>query len=431
MQAQRPTLIRTVSTLRNAVLSTLATVAMLSAVGTAQAGTLTIESWRVDDKALWETVLIPAFEKKNPGIQIKFSPTAPTEYDSTLTARLAGGTAGDILACRPFDVSLSLYNKGNLEKLDGKAGMENFPASAKIAWQTDNGKDTFCMPVASVMHGFLYNQKIFKELNIQPPKTEAEFFKILDVIKANGKYTPLALGTADQWESSQVMFTGIGPNYWKGEEGRKALISGKAKFTDPQFVSAFEYEAKLGKYLGKGASAQTYGDSQNQFALGKGAIYPTGSWDIAYFNANAKFEMGAFPPPVPKAGDKCYISDHNDIGMGINKKSKNKDDAYKFLAWIGSQEFADIYTNKVTGFFSLSNHLISVKDPVAKQMIDWRKTCSSTIRLNSQILNRGTPSMENELWNVNAQVLNGKLAPKDAAAQIQTGFAKWYKPQQK
>lgn len=404
---------------------------VVAAAGTAQAGTLTIESWRVDDKALWENILIPAFQKKNPGIQVKFAPTAPTEYDSSLTARMAGGTAGDLVACRPFDVSLSLYNKGNLEKLDGKAGMENFPASAKVAWQTDDGKDTFCMPVASVMHGFLYNQKIFKELNIQAPKTEAEFFKILDTIKGNGKYTPLALGTADQWESNQIVFTGIGPNYWKGEEGRKALISGKAKFTDPQFVTAFEYEARLGKYLSKGASSQTYGDSQNQFALGKAAIYPTGSWDIAYFDTNAKFEMGAFPPPVPKAGDKCYISDHNDIGMGISKKSRNKEDAYKFLAWLGSQEFADIYTNKVTGFFSLSNHLISVKDPVAKQMIDWRKTCSSTIRLNAQILNRGTPSMENELWNVNAQVLNGKLAPKDAAAQIQAGFAKWYKPQQK
>ena len=417
--------------LRNAVLAVLATFAAFAAVTTAQAGTLTIESWRVDDKALWESVLIPAFEKKNPGIQVKFSPTAPTEYDSTVTARLAGGTAGDLIACRPFDVSLSLYKKGNLEKLDGKPGMESFPASAKVAWQTDDGKDTFCMPIASVIHGFLYNQKIFKELNIQPPKTEAEFFKILDTIKANGKYTPIALGTAEQWESSQVMFTGLGPNYWKGEEGRKALISGKAKFTDPQFVSVFEYEAKLGKYLSKGASAQSYGDSQNLFGLGKAAIYPAGSWDIAYFNANAKLEMGAFPPPVPKAGDKCYISDHNDIGMGINKKSKNKEDAYKFLAWLGSQEFADIYTNKVTGFFSLSNHLITVKDPVAKQMVDWRKTCSSTIRLNSQILNRGTPSMENELWNVNAQVINGTLAPKDAAAKIQTGFAKWYKPQQK
>ncbi|HWZ49785.1 MAG TPA: ABC transporter substrate-binding protein [Herbaspirillum sp.] len=416
--------------LRGIALAASAAILALAFGSTAQAGALTIESWRVDDLALWEQVLIPAFQAKNPGITVKFSPTAPTEYDSSLAARMAGGTAGDIVACRPFDVSLSLYNKGNLEKLDGKPGMENFPPEAKTAWQTDDGKDTFCMPVASVMHGFIYNKAIFKELNLQPPQTEAEFFKLLDTVKRNGKYTPLDLGTAEQWEAHQVVFTGIGPNDWKGEEGRHALISGKAKFTDPPFVKAWEYEAKLGKYMAPGASSQSYGDSQNLFALGKAAVYPAGSWDIAYFNANAKFEMGAFPPPVPKQGDTCYISDHNDIGLGINKKSKNKEDAYKFLAWIGSQEFADIYTNKVTGFFSLSNHLISVKDPLAKQMIDWRKTCKSTIRVNSQVLNRGTPSMENEMWNVNAQVLNQKMTPKDAAAKIQAGLAKWYKPQQ-
>ncbi|MES2162642.1 MAG: ABC transporter substrate-binding protein [Pseudomonadota bacterium] len=395
-----------------------------------QAGTLVIESWRVDDKTLWEKVLLPAFEKSNPGIEVKFAPTAPTEYDSSLAARLAGGTAGDLIACRPFDVSLSLYKKGHLEKLDGKPGMQNFAPTSTVAWQTDDGKDTFCMPVASVIHGFLYNKKIFKKLNLQPPKTVDEFFAVLEALKKGG-VAPLALGTADQWESSQMVYTNIGPNFWRGEEGRKALISGKAKLTDAPFVEALQFEQRMGTYLGKGASAQTYGDSQNQFALGRAAIYPTGSWDISYFGQTPGLELGAFAPPVRKAGDPCFISDHMDIGLGVNKKSRNKEDAYKFLAWVGSQEFADIYTNRVTGFFSLSNHLIAVRDPVAKQMAEWRASCASTIRFNAQVLNRGQPSMESELWNVNAQVLNGKLAPKDAAAKLQNGFAKWYKPQQK
>jgi raffinose/stachyose/melibiose transport system substrate-binding protein len=396
----------------------------------AQAGTLVIESWRVDDKALWEKVLLPAFEKNHPGIEVKFAPTAPTEYDSSLAARLAGGTAGDLIACRPFDVALSLYKKGQLEKLDGKPGMQNFPATAMVAWQTDDGKDTFCMPVASVIHGFLYNKKIFKKLNLQTPRTVDEFFAVLEALKKGG-VVPLALGTADQWESSQMVYTNIGPNFWRGEEGRKALISGKAKLTDAPFVEALQFEQRMGSYLGKGASAQTYGDSQNQFALGRAAIYPAGSWDISYFGQIPGLELGAFPPPVRKAGDPCFISDHMDIGIGINRKSRNKEDAFKFLAWVGSQEFADLYTNRVTGFFSLSNHLIAVRDPVAKQVAEWRTTCASTIRFNAQVLNRGQPSMESELWNVNAQVLNGKLAPKDAAAKLQNGFAKWYKPQQK
>ena len=404
-------------------------IAMFSAQAS-QAGTLVIESWRVDDKTLWEKVLLPAFEKSNPGIEVKFAPTAPTEYDSSLAARLAGGTAGDLIACRPFDVSLSLYKKGHLEKLDGKPGMQNFAPTSTVAWQTDDGKDTFCMPVASVIHGFLYNKKIFKKLNLQPPKTVDEFFAVLEALKKGG-VAPLALGTADQWESSQMVYTNIGPNFWRGEEGRKALISGKARLTDAPFVEALQFEQKMGTYLSKGASAQTYGDSQNQFALGRAAIYPTGSWDISYFGQTPGLELGAFAPPVRKAGDPCFISDHMDIGLGVNKKSRNKEDAYKFLAWVGSQEFADIYTNRVTGFFSLSNHLIAVRDPVAKQMAEWRGSCASTIRFNAQVLNRGQPSMESELWNVNAQVLNGKLAPKDAAAKLQNGFAKWYKPQQK
>jgi raffinose/stachyose/melibiose transport system substrate-binding protein len=48
--------------------------------------------------------------------------------------------------------------------------------------------------------------------------------------------------------------------------------------------------------------------------------------------------------------------------------------------------------------------------------------------LNAQIMSRGEPSMENELWNVNSQVLNGKMTPQQAAERIQAGFAKWYHP---
>jgi raffinose/stachyose/melibiose transport system substrate-binding protein len=394
----------------------------------ASAGNLTIESWRVDDKGLWEDVLLPAFYKAHPGITVKFSPTSPPEYNSALNARLTAGTAGDLVTCRPFDVSLDLYKKGHLDKLNGNAALKNFPESAQVAWQTDDGKDTYCVPMASVIHGFFYNKKVFAELGLNPPVTEADFFNVLDKVKAAGKVAPIAMGTADQWETHQIVYTGIGPNYWKGEEGRKALIAGKKKFTDPEFVKTWDVMAKWANYLPKGYQAQTYGDSQNLFGSGRAAIYPAGSWDISYFEGNSKVEFGAFKPPVAKAGDPCYISDHTDIAMGVNSKSKNKADAQVFLSWLASKEFADLYTNKVTGFFSLSNHAIDVKNPVAKEMISWRNQCKSTIRLNAQIMSRGTPSMENEFWNVNSQVMNGKMAPKDAAAQIQTGFAKWYTP---
>ncbi|MGB1010751.1 MAG: extracellular solute-binding protein, partial [Thiolinea sp.] len=91
---------------------------LLAAMGVAQAGDLTIESWRVDDKDLWEKEVLPAFAKAHPGINVKFAPTAPTEYNASLNTRLAGGTAGDLITCRPFDVSLELFNKGHLADIN-------------------------------------------------------------------------------------------------------------------------------------------------------------------------------------------------------------------------------------------------------------------------------------------------------------------------
>jgi raffinose/stachyose/melibiose transport system substrate-binding protein len=407
-------------------LTTSAVVLLCSSL--AQAGSLTIESWRIDDKAAWEDVLLPAFTKAHPGINVKFSPTAPTEYDSALNARLTAGTAGDLITCRPFDVSQALFKKGQLESLNGNPGLKNFPESAQVAWQTDDAKSTYCVPMASGIHGFFYNKKVFSDLGLKVPETEADFFGVLDKIKAGGKVAPLALGTADQWETNQMVFTNIGPNHWKGEEGRKALIAGTAKFTDAPYVSTWETMAKWAPYLPKGYQAVTYGDSQNLFATGRAGIFPAGSWDIAYFEKNSKIDLGAFKPPVQKTGDPCFISNHTDIAMGVNSKSPNKADAKVFLDWLSSKEFANLYTNTVTGFFSLSNHKFDVKNPVAKEMASWATQCKSTIRLNAQIMNRGTPSMENELWNVGSQVMNLKMSPKDAATQIQNGFASWYKP---
>ncbi len=83
--------------------------------------------------------------------------------------------------------------------------------------------------MASVIHGFIYNKDIFSELKLEIPKTVDEFFAVLDKIKADGKYVPLDIGTADQWEAATMGFQNIGPNYWKGEEGRKALIAGTAE----------------------------------------------------------------------------------------------------------------------------------------------------------------------------------------------------------
>ncbi|HYH46590.1 MAG TPA: ABC transporter substrate-binding protein [Thermoanaerobaculia bacterium] len=406
---------------------------LLAGPAFAQDTTLTIESWRNDDLAIWQEKIIPAFEASHPGIKLNFIPSAPTEYNAALNSKLDAGSAGDLITCRPFDASLDLYTKGKLADLTALAAMANFSDVAKSGWSTDDGSATFCVPMASVIHGFIYNKAAFDELGLTPPATTDEFFAALDKIKADGTYIPMAMGTNDQWEAATMAYQNVGPNHWKGEEGRLALIKGEQKLTDPEWVAPFTEIARWKDYLGDGFEAQTYPDSQNLFTLGRAAIYPAGSWEIAPFRAQIAdaFEMGAFPPPVAAAGDECYISDHVDIAIGMNAATPNADAAKTFLEWVGSPEFAALYANALPGFFPLQNGAVTLEDPLAQEFVSWREKCHSTIRSTYQILSRGTPNLENELWNVSAQVLNGSMKPEDAAKKAEDGLAGWYGPHKK
>ena len=402
---------------------------LLAGAAHAEAVTLTIESWRNDDLLIWQDTIIPAFEAENPGIKVIFAPSAPAEYNAVLNSKLDAGSAGDLITCRPFDASLELYKSGKLADLTSLAAMANFTPVAKSAWQTDDAAATFCMPMASVIHGFIYNKDAFDALAIAVPTTEAEFFAALDKIKADGTYIPMAMGTNDQWEAATMGYNNIGPNYWKGEEGRLALIKGEQKLTDPAWVAPFAQLAKWKDYLGDGFEAQTYPDSQNLFTLGRAAIYPAGSWEISGFNTQATFKMGAFAPPVQAAGDTCYISDHTDIGLGMNAATAHPDETKVFLEWVGSPEFATMYANALPGFFSLNSTPVEMTDPLAQEFVSWRGKCQSSIRSTYQILSRGTPNLENETWNASANVIKGTETPEVAAARLQEGLASWYAPQ--
>ena len=237
------------------------------------------------------------------------------------------------------------------------------------------------------------------------------------------------MGTNDQWEAATMGFQNIGANYWKGEEGRKALIAGKQKFTDPQYVAVFETLAKWAPYMGSGFKAQTYPDSQNLFSLGKAAIYPAGSWDIATFRAQASFDLGVFKPPLPKGATDCYISDHTDIGIGI-KQGLQEPGGRQDLPRMDRPPRSSPTSSPTRSRASSRSpaRRCTLKDDVAQSFVSWRGECKSTIRNSYQILSRGTPNLENDLWNVSAQVINGTLTPQAAAKQAQDGLDKWYKP---
>lgn len=395
---------------------------------------LKLESWRKDDEQFWEQKILPVFHKRHPDIHVTFVAENPLEYDSRLEAklrydslldsRLTARKAGDLIFCRPFDGSARFYERQQLAPLPAET-LRAFSAQARRPWTSDDGKTTYCIPVAQVIHGIFYNKTMMRDLGEQPPATVQEFFALLERIRKQSRHVPLALGLADMWEGTQVIFTGAGPNFWAGEQGRQRLLKGQAKFTDQEFVDTWRFMAQLSPYLPPSPHQVSNSDAQILFAKSHAVFFPSGSWDLPYLrytyfsHKSTPVDFGVFPFPMKDKSQRCQVSVHPDFGIGMNAEGLNKEASLKFLLWLGSAEFAQLLTNELSGFYPLSNHPVKVDDPVGQEMLAWREECDTTIRLNAEKLNRVWPSMEDELWYVNVRVLGNSMSPDEAAKRIQ------------
>lgn len=404
---------------------------IVNAIAAGKTTTLTIESWRADDSVFWKETLIPMYQKANPDVKIVWAPTPSNEYDSALSLRIKGKTAGDVIMCRPYGLTKTLIKNKNLVPLTGLPGLTNFTTQSMQSWSNASAVP-YCVPSASVGAGFYYNKDIFKKLNLTAPKTQAEFIAVLEKIKKDGKYTPIvaAGASSDSWALDQMGLELVGPNYWKGDAGGKALDDGTRKATDPEYVAAFAALASWKPYLPKGFSTINYTDAEQLFILGRAAILVEGSWSVKEIAPPGK-NVGVFGPPVAKAGDKPYVQVLADHGFGINSASPSQAAAKKLLTWFTTKEFAQAYANGLPGFFPLSKEKISIDNPMAQAWLNLRDGANVTAPIGMDKMNTGNPNFFSVINNILNVMMTTKKTPEQAAADLQKSLETWYPPQTK
>ncbi|MCA0251237.1 MAG: extracellular solute-binding protein [Actinobacteria bacterium] len=388
--------------------------------------TITIGTWRTEDTVMWEEDIIPAFEKAHPGVNVEYAPIDTNDYNAAIQSQIEGGTGPDVIMCRPFDVNRQWIADGYFDPLADLAAIGSFDDVALTAW-TDDAGVPYCVPVASVLAGFYYNKAIFQELGLSIPKTQAEFADVLNAIKADGRYAPLALGSADGWQLAYNMLYQVGPNYWHGEEGRLGLIDGSQRLTDPNFVEGFTVFNSFREWLPDGFESISYEDMTQMFTLGKAAILPDGSWQITQVTSTG-LDVGVFGAPPANAGDQRYQQEMADMALGLNAESTNKEAATKFLEWLGTPEFQQLYVNKLPGFFSMGKQAVTYDNPLAQEFAGLKDGSELTSRLALDRLSAGQPPLDDEIWRVTQLMYNTGLSPEDATAELQAGLDSWFKP---
>ncbi|MBB6671420.1 ABC transporter substrate-binding protein [Cohnella nanjingensis] len=289
------------------------------------------------------------YTKLKPNVTVELE-KVPDNNGQYLKVRLAANDLPDLFFLKPRD--FQVY-KSALLPLDELEATKNNKYPTKIDGQV------LGLPLVSFSEFVYFHPSIFKELNLEVPKTLPEFMALLAKIKENGKYTPLSLGAKDSW--TLYPLAEFGPHMLSGDVNYLANL---AKNKEPFGAgSTFDQTAKLiqeiadKKYAGPDALSLSYDQSTQQFETGKSAMIALGQWYYASYMEKVKNDddLGAFPLPFRSTeSEKLMSMTMSDMNVGISKDSKHPDEAKAFLEWMLTGDAYQAYINKVQQFSTVN-----------------------------------------------------------------------------
>jgi multiple sugar transport system substrate-binding protein/raffinose/stachyose/melibiose transport system substrate-binding protein len=157
----------------------------------------------------------------------------------------------------------------------------------------------YLLPLGYHYAGMFFNPKTFEAAGIAVPTTWDELKASCDAFNAAG-IVPISLGSMNRWPAQfwfdYLLLRTAGPEY------RAKLMSGEAKYTDPEVVRAMELWAELAnaKCFTPDANAFDWTDAADQVANGEAAMNLMGTWITGYWNGNglvpgADYDFFEFP----------------------------------------------------------------------------------------------------------------------------------------
>lgn len=390
--------------------------------------TVSIWSWRQQDKPLWEAVE-KKLQAKGEKIKLEFRDVKSTEYDATLKTAMNGGEGPDIITSRAASGIVMYAGAKQYEPLDGKvAGLKDF-APGTLSQVSYEGK-VYAVPFAVQTAQFFYNKEIFNKHGLKEPETWADLTKLLETLKSKGE-TPLFIPGREGW-ALNLYVDQIGATYLTDEFADK-LYKGETTFKDPAFVDVLKRVNELKKYGQKDFMASNTTDERTAFAAGQAAVLLDGVWSVrAYLEINKDMKIGSFMVPPETKGGKQRIYAFLDGGYALNAGSKNKEAALKVLDFAASKEFGQLYTDT----FGEISAYPGISAPADKEQLkiamEWFKNHSVKnlfrIRSTFDIIPPGVngANVSTILGPELQAMLDGKKTPEQVAEKLHNDLAIWH-----
>ncbi len=380
---------------------------------------------------IWQTTLVPEFNKKFPNIQVTVDGVAYSEQLTKSLLDLSGAKPvyDVVITDDPWTPQLAQTNALLDLKKDAAAWTDpgfdwadfNPAPLAASEWKGVQ----YGVPVRSNMLLMFYNRTHYRKAGLPEPTpklTWAEFMaqapKLVQDLKGEGKPNAWAIDTyfgRDQ----------LTPTIWQAilnANGGKLLdANNKAAFNTKDGVATLQTFVDLLKYAPPGAKNHLFNDSLQSFRQGQvaamfmwGSVYRGTAIDPATTTLKPD-EVGAQVMPVGSA----LPGTHRGIWSGVvSRKSPTPRAAWAFLQWMSSKE-GEAASSSLTGGFPARRSTLAGTPPAP-----WLAPVFATLQMAYDVAEKGqmwrprlvkSDSVQQVLADEVARATSGEI---DAAAAL-------------
>lgn len=303
--------------------------------------------------------LVEKWEAAHPNVKLTQSVMSQADYSTKIQAQAAVNEMPDIFFVKGSWVSnfannnLMMPINDYLDKYDHK---DQFRPGVFDA-ATRDGKIYGIPNQLSLTSIVYYNAKLWKEIGYERfPDNWEDIYKAAAKFNEKGIST-IALGNKDKWPAESTILSTLGDRV-TGTEWTKSIVAhdGKAKFTDPDFVSALNLLQKTAaaKVFNEDFNVISNTQAEDYYAQGKAASTVDGHWALSYLLGNAQKDVldqtkvAILPPVTGGKGDKDSISGGAGWYVAINKNltGAKLDAAMDFLFSTAGYDFSKLYMEK-------------------------------------------------------------------------------------
>ncbi len=299
----------------------------------------------LDQKASQD--LIDAFEAANPDIKVKWNNFDREGYKSAIRNFLIAD-APDIAVWFPGNRMAPFVDAGLFDPVDDVWDENNFreELASSIPTTTRDGK-LWGVPYRVAGWMLFRNDTLYEEAGVEPTDNWDEFLANCEKFAAMD-VDCVTTGTRDLWPGAGL-FDLINMRV-NGYEFHMELANGEIPWTDDPVRATFTEWGKLAPYITKDHAALGWDEAAARLSSGKAANMLIGTFAIKTFRSGGMTDdtlgMQAFPiinPDVPRSEEAPINTYHMPSG------AKNKEDARKFLAFVGKAEQQTAYNQTTIG----------------------------------------------------------------------------------